>query len=72
MLATQAKPIFDLRLFAIIQIWHHFKAQTFLWYFLTPTSPINTLSINFAQLIVNLENDIMELDFASKFNNMTS
>ena len=35
------------------------------------TFPVNTLSINFAQLIVNLENNIMELDFASKFNNMT-
>ena len=35
------------------------------------TFPVNTLSINFAQLIVNLENNIMELDFASRFNNMT-
>ena len=36
------------------------------------TFPVNTLSINFAQFIVNLENNIMELDFASRFNNMTS
>ena len=40
--------------------------------FLTLTFPVNTSSINFAQLIVNLENDNMELDFHSKFNNMTS
>ena len=41
--------------------------------FWTLTFPINTPSINFAQLIVNLENaDNMELDFLSKFNNMTS
>ena len=39
---------------------------------LTLTFPVNVLSINFAPLIVNLENNIMELDFASKFNNMTS
>ena len=40
--------------------------------FLMLTFPVNTPSINFAQLIVNLENDNMELDFLSKFNNMTS
>ena len=39
--------------------------------FFSLTFPINIPSINFAQLIVNLENNIMELDFASKFNNMT-
>ena len=54
------RPIFDLRLYAIIQIWHHFKAQTFLWYFLTLTFPIHIPSMNFAQLIVNLENNIMD------------
>ena len=35
--------------------------------FLTLTFPVKTPSINFAQLIVNLENDNMELDFLSKF-----
>ena len=43
------RPIFNLKLFTIIQIWHHYEAQTFLWYFLTLTFPINTPSINFAQ-----------------------
>ena len=71
-LINHPRPIFDLRLFAIIQILHHFKAQTFLRYFLTPTFSVNTPSINFAQLSANLENNIMELGFASKFNNRTS
>ena len=60
MLINHPRPIFDLRLFVIIQIWHDFKAQVFLWHFLTLTFPINIPSINFAQLIVNLENNIMD------------
>ena len=62
-LINHPRPIFNLRLFTIIQIWHHFKAQTFLWYFLTPTFPINIPSINFAQLIVNLENIILWINW---------
>ena len=71
-LMNHPRPIFDLKLFTIMQIWHHFEAQTFLWYFLMLSFPVNTPSINFAQLIINLESNIMELDFACRFNNMTS
>ena len=61
-LINHPRSIFNLRLFTIIQIWHHFKAET-LWYFLTLTFPVNFLSINFAQLIVNLENNYYGIGF---------